>query len=65
MNIEQVMEATGYTREQIKMEMSRALGKIETWWRCGATGLISEGPFDCSCDSILCDLGEEVTVTPA
>lgn len=64
MTVAEVAKHTGLTEAQIRAEITSALGRTETMWRCGATGRISDGPYDCSCDSVLCDLGEEVTVAP-
>ncbi len=40
------------------------LGRITEGWRCGATGSISRDQHECSCDHVLCDLGEVVSVSP-
>lgn len=64
LNIKDVMEYTGMSRVEVLGNLSRALGTTDTKWRCGATGRISDGLYDCTCDSVLCDLGEEVSVAP-
>jgi hypothetical protein len=49
---------------EVERRLTWELGKETVGWRCGETAIISEGPHDCPCDSILCDLGEEVVITP-
>ncbi len=64
MNLEEVVEYTGWTEAEVKQTITRDLGKITTAWRCGESGRTSDSSYDCSCDSVLCDLGEEVIVLP-
>ncbi len=62
--IKDIAKQLDWTEAKVRHNLAYSLGKTEEWWRCGATGTISEGPYECSCDSILCDLGESVTVIP-
>ena len=64
MTPEEVAEYVGQTVEQVMAQRTPALGRTETGWRCGESGRISESSYDCSCDSVLCDLGEYVTISP-
>ncbi len=64
MTPQEVAEYVGMTVVQVMAMRTPALGSTETGWRCGESGRISESTYDCSCDSVLCDLGEYVTVSP-
>lgn len=65
MTPEEVAAYVGESIEQVLARRVRTIGTTEKMWRCGQTGNIVEGTYNCSCDSVICDLGEWVTVTPA
>ena len=64
MTPQEVADYVGLTVDEVMGMRTVALGRTETYWRCGESGRISESTYDCSCDSVLCDLGEYVTVSP-
>ena len=64
MNVKEIAHMLGMTEAQVLAQRTTALGRVDKMWRCGTNGTITNDVYDCSCDSVLCDLGEWVIVIP-
>lgn len=64
MSIAEIAKYVRIPESEVLLHRSPAVGRTEEMWRCGRTGRISEGEWDCNCDSVFCSLGEWVTVKP-